>query len=585
MNRNKIFIESLSLAGYRSFGENIQRFESFSKINLFIGQNNCGKSNILKFIHDVYPELSKKGRIKFSSLDQHRSSSSSVKFVAGISISLQNFKATESEYISNEIEPRLKENERALDYVLKVFKTKSQINKTKNVWFDFNTELQCIDTDWKPAFESLANDEIQFLWHILTNATGGDRNHNWFPESLKKLAPTFKPIQVVLIPAIRKIGVKESASEDFSGEGIVERLAKLQNPNVLSQEDRNKFNNINDFLQYVTGNSTACIEIPHERDTILVHMDNRVLPLESLGTGIHEVIILASAATVLEDTVICLEEPELHLNPVLQKKLIKYLLDSTNNQYFISTHSAAFMDTPEAEIYHISLNQGESTVRRVPSDRLKSEVCEDLGYHPSDLLQSNCIIWVEGPSDRIYINYWIHTASPELVEGIHYSIMFYGGKLASHLSGNDIDQEINEFISLRRLNRRSVIVIDSDKQSARVKINSTKKRLEQEFNNGPGFAWITKGREIENYLPELCLKTAIKKVMPSAKLNSEFGDYDNRLSITTKMGKKSQASKVDIAKYITKETEVNFSILDLKKQIKKLVLFIKESNPSLYSVK
>jgi len=37
MSDDGVIIDSFALAGYRSFGEEIQRFESFSKINLFIG--------------------------------------------------------------------------------------------------------------------------------------------------------------------------------------------------------------------------------------------------------------------------------------------------------------------------------------------------------------------------------------------------------------------------------------------------------------------------------------------------------------------------------------------------------------------
>ena len=150
-------------------------------------------------------------------------------------------------------------------------------------------------------------------------------------------------------------------------------------------------------------NRSVEIEIPYERDMILIHMDNKTLPLESLGTGVHEVVILAAAATLLENTILCVEEPELHLHPLLQKKLVKYLADSTNNQYFFTTHSAHLLDAVESEIFHVTQFDGSSSVIAIASTKERSSICNDLGYKASDILQANCVIWVEGPSDRIYL--------------------------------------------------------------------------------------------------------------------------------------------------------------------------------------
>ena len=577
-----VIIDSFALAGYRSFGKEIQRFEYFSKINLFIGQNNCGKSNVLSFIHNVYPQLCKSSYIKLEPLDAHMLSGAV--FVTGKRISLEKQNEEGLERL-----PELGLRENLLNSVThqsvyKVFKRKAELdNSSHHVWFYYDYSLKLVEKSlWKEAFDILDDREIYNMWGSLQNKSGGGREEHWYPESLDVLTLKFQSANTKIIPAIRKIGKKGSVSDDFSGEGIIERLVKLQNPDVDNQIDRKKFNDINSFLQNVTDNTSATIEIPHNRETILVHMDEKTLPLESLGTGVHEVIILASAATILENTVICMEEPELHLNPILQKKLVRYLEKATNNQYFITTHSAALMDTPNAEIYHINLESGASKVKRVTSDTHKSEVCADLGYHPSDLLQSNCIIWVEGPSDRIYLNYWINESSQELVEGIHYSIMFYGGSLAAHISGHDIDEAVEEdFISLRRMNRRSVILIDSDRAKKGIHLKPAASRLEKEFNDGTGHAWITGGREVENYLNVDFLKEAIKEIHPFATVASKLGKYDNCLSIKTKSKKDSQASKVKVAKYITENKEVDLTILDLKAQISKLVTFIEESNPKV----
>lgn len=498
-DKNNIILKSLSIGGYKSFGK-IQRFEKFSKINLLIGQNNSGKSNFLRFIHVVYPQIFKTG-FNLSSLDRHIPTGAKFSYGVCLNIPQNNYDFTEfNDHILPKFDSEIKKTTRPGD-VLKLFRKKIDLDDSyDNLWFEYDESRQLDKKNWEDSFSVLSKEEINNLWADIRRMSGGDIKTHWIPETIDSIKLEPMPINSVMIPAIRQIMAMEDNIADYSGRGIIEKMAMLQNPDEHNQKDREKFNNINLFLVNVTDNQTARIEIPHNRNTILVHMDGKTLPLDSLGTGIQEVIILAAAATTLENTVVCMEEPELHLNPILQKKLIRYLSTSTNNQYFISTHSAALMDSPNTEIYHIELDENQSIAKRVTSDKHRSEICKDLGYHPSDLLQTNCIIWVEGPSDRIYLNYWLKNINISLIEGIHYSIMFYGGRLASHLSCNSDNEFINDFISLRRLNRRSVIVIDSDKSSAHARINETKARLKDEFNNGPGYAWITKGREIENYL-------------------------------------------------------------------------------------
>ncbi len=585
MNELNLPLTSFSIGGFRSFGDKVQHFRKLSRINLFIGQNNSGKSNVLRFIHDVYPYLSngQNRALNLTPLDRHIPQTSA--FITGTSIPIGQNEQGQRIAFTNEMDkkfpPNTGDRHHMLSWVLGAFQKKAELDGTVDeVWFYFDQNKKLLPNGWAEAFKTIPDHYLNVLWGHLLNMRGGERR-TWFSETLARLTPDFKPINVKMIPAIRQIGKHGTVSDEFSGEGIIERLAKLQNPDVLNQKDKAKFQQINEFLRNVIDNDSAEIEIPHARDTIHVHINGKTLPLESLGTGIHEVIILAAAATILEQTVICMEEPELHLNPILQKKLVRYLLDATNNQYFVTTHSAALMDTPSAEIYHVKMEQGQSIVERSTSDKQRSEICEDLGYHPSDLLQSNCLIWVEGPSDRIYINHWISSLSPKLVEGIHYSVMFYGGRLASHLSGDDMDESLKQFISLRRLNRRGVIVIDSDKEKKGARINDTKRRLREEFDAGPGHAWITEGREIENYMGSECIKDAIAKVHPSAKCKSAFGQYENTLLIKTKNGKDSQASKVGVAKYIVENYRADFSRLDMKKQIHALVDFICESNPGI----
>jgi len=123
------------------------------------------------------------------------------------------------------------------------------------------------------------------------------------------------------------------------------------------------------------------------------------------------------------------------------------------------------------------------------------------------------------------------------------------------------------------------MIIDSDREKPHSPINATKRRLQEEFDLGPGHAWITEGREIENYLQPSQVTSAIAAIHSKATQIANAGKYASLLRIRSVRGKETVASKVEVAKYVSEHFDPDFSVLDLRRRVAALRKFILDSNP------
>jgi hypothetical protein len=317
--------------------------------------------------------------------------------------------------------------------------------------------------------------------------------------------------------------------------------------------------------------------------------------LSHSGSGIKTVLIVLALVHLvphfekrkLEGNYICaFQELENNLHPALLRRLLAFLADlATQNDVpiFLTTHSSATIDlfarNDHAQIVHVTHDKHKGAAKRVVTYFDNNGVLDDLDVRASDLLQANAILWVEGPSDRLYVNRWIDLFSNgQIKEGNHYQCVWYGGRLLSHLSADSPDLPTDDVLSVLRTNRHAILLIDSDKSRPNAPMNETKRRMRDEVKKIGGISWVTKGREIENYISPRILSSHLgKEVQPQKDPFEPFPKFLDR--IEKGLGKRFSRRKFLFAEQICSLTTADdLSVLDLSDRIREVTKRIGDWN-------
>lgn len=531
---SNILLDDRIFPGYH-LSDGIKWLKNLNTINILIGSNNSGKSRFMRtlFYNDDY-----KFKSDFYDLDLLNNSYDKTLELLSNSIL----------YKDTEIYGLLKK----LNRIDGISKTDKSVSNSVLI----NDLLNRLSGSSSWNNKQLVNDLVKMLNEF------EKLNVNIFSSFLKLYIPTLRgaiPLQLkedsdvifvnernnYLQRNYKNYFDKKRVAENriFTGLDLYERTQSLL---LGDSKDREKIRKFEEFLSESFFQNQVVNIVPRKNHDVLhMKIGNAEHPIYDLGDGIQSVIILTYPLFFSDDkpTVFFIEEPETHLHPGLQRVFIETLLrpEFSKFQYFLTTHSNHFLDITldynNISVYTFSKDHTSQDnlfhINNVSSG--DSNTLELLGVRNSSVFLSNCTIWVEGITDRLYLRKYLQLYQDNLgkikyKEDYHFSFVEYGGNNITHWSFLDSVDENEPNINVDALCGKLFLITDKDnaglKKNGEPNSSSSRKqlrhvalkaKLEERYH-------CIESREIENILS----KDVVKKVILSYvdNVNIDFSKFD-----------------------------------------------------------
>jgi putative ATP-dependent endonuclease of the OLD family len=563
-----MFDVGFRISNYKCFGNDACGFDQIEDVNIIVGRNNTGKSALLDIIYFATQE-----KLEFETATWHNNTSPTLFFETPLS-------------------------ETTLMSVFSPNTSGGDIHTNTHWEFGRNfinerIEIQLGNRD-NSSFSKFIN---PLNFKPITNLP--NEGHSYKVKLANAVINPLKAKVFKRVYAERNIEPEEDSNElviDGSGKGITNLIQNFinkvhLNSYVVEKELLEELNTI--CFPDATFTDIVCQKPQNGPWEIFLEQEHKGrIALSSTGSGMKTIIIVLCYILLLpkvekrelNNYLFAFEELENNLHPALLRRLISFLLKKSKEfkfHLFFTTHSNVMIDIlnqiESAQIIHVTHDSKSSFAKIAQTHFHTKGILSDLDVRASDLLQSNGIIWVEGPSDRVYLRKWIDLFSDgQLIEGLHYQTVFYGGKLLSHISADPGSN--SNGVQLFHVNTNNILIIDSDKRQVSDEINATKTRISEEIERNNGVVWVTDCREIENYIPIECMEKILDKSIESfPKQFDSFFDWLNTVEDTkgTYYLRKKPLLAENIIPYMNKE---NLILYDFQEKIQRIVKTIKYWN-------
>ncbi|HEY8084117.1 MAG TPA: AAA family ATPase [Methylophilaceae bacterium] len=146
------------------------------------------------------------------------------------------------------------------------------------------------------------------------------------------------------------------------------------------------------------------------------------ISLDNCGTGVAQVLAILAIVMTMQGSVIVVDEINSFLHPAAAKSLLRIIQTHyMRHQYIISTHSMDVLNASHAVNVLLVRREGyRSAVSKVEPSDLSDlrEIALHLGVSMADVFASDRILWVEGPTEKLCFSYLYEMEKGELPAGL-----------------------------------------------------------------------------------------------------------------------------------------------------------------------
>jgi putative ATP-dependent endonuclease of OLD family len=513
-------ITSLKLENFRTYKERTS-LEDLKGLNIFIGPNNSGKSNVLHalgILHDLAknelnPNIFRK-EINENDIDGE------VKIEVVIDLSDPDRETLMKILGCDHLVDELPEKNilRRVRYLVKLnqygtIHEELSILNNRNEYFDIiiNSKDRKGSTRTTNLKELIQDAEST---DTLDSLTLGEAS-TWLPDwTMLKTTDEDKPLEYAIADLLRGyfrtilhldiLKERDNPRDFFSG------LETLRN-NHWEQ-----FTSITTAVKKTLGFTN--LSFSGNRLNIKEDKRMKITPFETLSDGSKDLLYVISriAESTLSSKIICIEEPEIHLHSLLQKTLMQKFEEISKEdhiQFFITTHSPLFTSVKnDNNIFLVRRDNIYSEVVSITNVSQLRLIKQHLGIDNTDIYLSPYVLFIEGKSEEI--------AVPIVAKALNYHKI--GNEIrVINIEGKGKTKRLKEFIKyVVEFDTKPILLLDGHEEN-----KACVNELEQSHYK---FNPIIRDKEFEDLFPDSLIISTMKALSVDHGFSFEMNEDQMR---------------------------------------------------------